>query len=220
MLAKDIISENIPPLKTTDTGEKAIEWMYEFKLTHLPLVENKKFLGLVSEDDILDFNDTKEQLGKFLKNLQKPYVLEQEHVYDVMRIATNLRSSVIPVVDTEMNYLGIITAQSLIFHFSKMSSISDPGGIIILELNSKNDYVLSEIARIVESNDAHVLSLSLNTLSSGKQIVTLKVDVGEINHIIATFERFEYTVQAYFDDNDLNDVYKDRYDALMNYLNI
>lgn len=220
MLAKDIISENIPPLKTTDTGEKAIEWMYEFKLTHLPLVENKKFLGLVSEDDILDFNDTKEQLGKFLKNLQKPYVLEQEHVYDVMRIATNLRSSVIPVVDTEMNYLGIITAQSLIFHFSKMSSISDPGGIIILELNSKNDYVLSEIARIVESNDAHVLSLSLNTLASGKHIVTLKVDVGEINHIIATFERFEYTVQAYFDDNDLNDVYKDRYDALMNYLNI
>ncbi|MFN0276259.1 MAG: CBS domain-containing protein [Chitinophagales bacterium] len=220
MLAKDIISESIPPLKTTDTGEKAIEWMYEFKLTHLPLVENKKFLGLVGEDDILDFNDTKEQLGTFLKNLQKPYVLELEHIYDVMRLATNLRSSVIPVVDAEMNYLGIITAQSLIFHFSKMSSISDPGGIIILELNTKNDYVLSEIARIVESNDAHVLSMSLNMEASGKYIVTLKLDVGEIKHIIATFERFEYTVQAYFDENDLNDVYKDRYDALMNYLNI
>jgi CBS domain-containing protein len=220
MLAKDIISENIPPLKTTDTGEKAIEWMYEFKLTHLPLVENKKYLGLVSEDDILDFNDTKEQLGAYLKNLQKPCVFEHEHVYDIMRLATNLRSSVIPVVDQQMQYLGIITAQSLVFHFSKMSSISDPGGIIILEVNSKNDYVLSEIARIVESNDAHILNMSINAEPSGKYIVTCKIDVTEIKHIIATFERFEYTVQAYFDENELNDVYKDRYDALMNYLNI
>ncbi|MBC8047546.1 MAG: CBS domain-containing protein [Fimbriimonadaceae bacterium] len=220
MLAKDIISENIPPLKTSDTGEKAIEWMYEFKLTHLPLVENKKYLGLVSEDDILDFNDTKEQLGKFLKNLNKPYVIESEHIYDVMRVATNLRSSVIPVVDTEMNYLGIITTQSILFYFSKMTSISDPGGILILELNSKNDYVLSDIARIVESNDAHILSMNLNTEASGKHVVTLKVDVAEIKHIIATFERFEYVVQAYFDESDMNEVYKDRYDALMNYLNI
>lgn len=220
MLARDIISENIPPLKPTDTGEKAIEWMYEFKLTHLPLVENKKYIGLVSEDDILDFNDTKEQLGKFLKNLNKPYVIESEHIFDVMRVATNLRSSVIPVVNEDMDYLGIITLQSILFYFSKLSSIADPGGIIILELNSKHDYVLSDIARLVESNDAHILSMSLNTDGSGKQIVTLKVDVVEIKHIIATFERYEYTVQAYFDESDMNEIYKDRYDALMNYLNI
>ncbi|MBC8173340.1 MAG: CBS domain-containing protein [Chitinophagales bacterium] len=221
MLASDIISTTIPPLKTSDSGEKAIEWMYEFKLTHLPLVENKKYIGLVSEDDILDFNNTKEQLGKYLKNLNKPYVIENEHMYDVLRLAVNLRSTVIPVVDTDMNYLGIITMESILHHFAKMSSISDPGGIIILELNSKNDYVLSDIARIVESNDAHILSMALQgDVASGKQTVTIKVDVAEIKHIIATFERFDYVVQAYFDESDMNEVYKDRYDSLMNYLNI
>ena len=103
MLAKDIISENIPPLKIKDTGAKAIEWMYEFKLSHLPLVDHQNYIGLVSEEDILDFNDTHEQLGKFLKNLYKPFVKDTEHIYEVLRVAANLKTTVIPVI-SRINY--------------------------------------------------------------------------------------------------------------------
>ena len=221
MLAKDIISENVPPLKIKDTGDKAIEWMYEFKLTHLPLVENKKYMGLVSEDDILDFNNTHEQLGKFLKNLYKPFVKDTEHIYEVLRVAAGLKSSIIPVVDSKQNYLGLITLQSLLFNFAKMTAISEPGGVIILELNNKTDYVLSDIARIVESNGAHILSLYFNVdTETGKHAVTLKVDSTEIKHIVATFERYEYSVKAFFQESDMGEIIKDRYDSLMNYLNI
>ncbi len=221
MLAKDIISENVPPLKIKDTGDKAIEWMYEFKLTHLPLVENKKYMGLVSEDDILDFNNTHEQLGKFLKNLYKPFVKDTEHIYEVLRVAAGLKSTIIPVVDNKQNYLGLITLQSLLFNFAKMTAISEPGGVIILELNNKTDYVLSDIARIVESNGAHILSLYFNVDSdSGKHAVTIKVDSTEIKHIVATFERYEYAVKAFFQESDMGEIIKDRYDSLMNYLNI
>lgn len=221
MLAKDIISENIPPLKVTDTGEKAVEWMYEFKLTHLPLVDNMKYVGLVSEDDILDFNDTQEQLGKFLKNLYKPFVLEGEHLYEVLRVAVNLKTTIIPVIDLEQNYLGLITLQSLLTHFAQMSSISEPGGVIIIELNNKTDYVLSDIARIVESNGAHILSFYFNIdHETGKYAVTIKVDSTEIKHIVATFERYEYIVKAFFQESDMVEIIRDRYDSLMNYLNI
>ena len=221
MLAKDIISENVPPLKIKDTGDKAIEWMYEFKLTHLPLVENKKYMGLVSEDDILDFNNTHEQLGKFLKNLYKPFVKDTEHIYEVLRVAAGLKSSIIPVVDSKQNYLGLITLQSLLFNFAKMTAISEPGGVIILELMNRTDYVLSDIARIVESNGAHILSLYFNVdTDSGKHTVTLKVDSTEIKHIVATFERYEYSVKAFFQESDMGEIIKDRYDSLMNYLNI
>lgn len=221
MLAKDIVSENIPPLKITDRGDKAIEWMYEFKLSHLPLVDNKKYIGLVSEDDILDFNNTHEQLKKFVKNLYKPFVNENEHIYEVLRVAVNLKTTVIPVVDKKMNYLGIITLQSLLYNFAKMSSISEPGGIIMLELNQKTDYVLSDIARIVEGNDAHILSSYFNIdPDNGKYAVTLKVDVTDIKHIVATFERYEYEVKAYFQESDMEEVIKDRYDSLMKYLKI
>jgi len=221
VLAKDIISENVPPLKIKDTGDKAIEWMYEFKLTHLPLVENKKYMGLVSEDDILDFNNTHEQLGKFLKNLYKPFVKDTEHIYEVLRVAAGLKSSIIPVVDSKQNYLGLITLQSLLFNFAKMTAISEPGGVIILELMNRTDYVLSDIARIVESNGAHILSLYFNVdTDSGKHTVTLKVDSTEIKHIVATFERYEYSVKAFFQESDMGEIIKDRYDSLMNYLNI
>ena len=221
MLAQEIISDNIPPLKGSDTGDKAIEWMMEFKLSHLPLVENKKYLGLVSEDDILDFNNTSEKLSKFVRNLYKPFVLQSEHIFEVLRVATTLKSTIIPVVDAEMNYLGVITMQSLLYSFAKMSSISDTGGVIVLELSSKTDYVLSDIARIVESNDAHILNMFLNRNADDDTFsVLLKVDVTDIRAIVATFNRFEYIVKAYFDETDMGDIYKDRFDSLMNYLNI
>ncbi len=221
MLAKDLISENIPPLKVKDTGTKAIEWMYEFKLSHLPLVDQKKYIGLVSEEDILDFNNTNEQLGKFLRNLYKPFVKESEHIYEVLRVAATLKSTVIPVIDAEENYLGLITLQSLLFNFAKMTGISEPGGVIILELNQKTDYVLSDIARMVESNDAHILNLYFNQdPDTGKHTITMKVDTTEVKHIVATFERYEYHVHAFFQESDLSDMLKDRYDALMNFLNI
>lgn len=220
MLAKDIITENIPPLKSSDTGEKAIDWMMEFKLSHLPLVDNRVYIGLVSEEDILDFNDTTEKLGAYLKNLYKPYVKASEHIFEVLRVAAGLNSPVIPVVDEEMHYLGMITLQSLLYHFAAMTSISGAGGVIVLELGNKKDYVLSDIARIVESNDAHILSSFVHQHGEDSHAVTIKVDKTDIRHIIATFERFEYEVKAYFEETDLGEIYKDRFDSLMNYLNI
>jgi predicted transcriptional regulator len=220
VLAKNIVTENIPPLKSSDTGEKAIDWMIEFKLSHLPLVDNKKYIGLVSEDDILDFNDTTEKLGVYLKNLYKPYVKDNEHIFEVLRVASGLNTPVIPVVDDNMEYLGMITLQSLLTHFSAMTSISGTGGVIVLDLAGKKDYVLSDIVRIVESNDAHVLSMFINEQSAESHTLTIKVDKTDIRHIIATFERFEYDVQAYFEESDLGEIYKDRFDSLMNYLNI
>ena len=167
MLARDIITENIPPLKSSDTGERAIDWMIEFKLSHLPLVDNKKYLGLVSEEDILDLNDTAEKLGNYLKNLYKPYVLADEHIFEVLRVSATLNSPVIPVVDADMNYMGMITLQSLLYHFASMTSIKGTGGVIVLDLISKSDYVLSDIARIVESNGAHILSLFMDNHIQG-----------------------------------------------------
>ncbi len=220
MLARDIVTENIPPLKSSDTGERAIDWMIEFKLSHLPLVENRQYLGLVSEEDILDFNDTTEKLGAYLKNLNKPYVLGSEHVFEVLRVAAGLQTPVIPVVDEQMQYQGMITLQSLLFHFARLTSISDTGAVIVLDLGNKSDIVVSDIVRLVESNNAHVLSLFVDHHIQEHHMLTIKVDTTDIRHIIATFERFEYVVKAYFEESDLGDIYKDRYDSFMKYLNI
>ena len=105
----------------------------------------------------------------------------------------------------------------------KIGSVTREGreAKFIIELNNKTDYVLSDIARIVEGNDAHILSLYFNVEpDSGKHAVTIKVDSTEIKHIVATFERYQYQVKAYFQESDMVEIIKDRYDSLMNYLNI
>lgn len=220
MIAKHLITDGILPLKTSDTGRIALSWMEDFRIMHLPIVNNEILLGLISEFDIYSFNDFDEPLGSHALSLVKPYVTEHQHIYDVLRMAQQFHLTLIPVVDEHQNYLGAITMQSLLEHFATSLSVHEPGGVIVLEL-SVNDFVLSEIARIVESNDTKILSMLVNSYSDSTKIeVTLKLNRVDVGAILKTFSRFNYTVLASFAENSDQDDIRNRYDSLMNYLNI
>ena len=104
--------------------------------------------------------------------------------------------------------------------FAKITSVESPGGIIVLELNSK-DYSLSEIANIIESNDAKVLGIYVSSFpDSTKLEVTIKLNKMDIKPVLQTFGRFNYSVKASFSEEQDNDILKERFDSLMNYLNI
>jgi predicted transcriptional regulator len=220
MIAKQLITHLIPPLKTSDTGERAINWMQEFNVNHLPIVNNEQFLGLISEDDILDMNDLFAPIGNHTLSLFRPFVKEYVHIYEVIKICCELNLTIIPVVDEKENYVGVITLQALVQYFGTLSAIRENGGIIVLEMN-KNDYSLSEIARIVESNNALILSNYVSSRPDSTRIlVTLKLNIPDLKHVVATFERFNYTVLASYQETEYFDQLKERYDSLMNYLNI
>lgn len=220
MIAKEIISDIIPPLKTSDSASKALKFMNEFHVGHLPIVNNAQFLGLISEEDILDLSKPDEPIGNHALSLSKVTVNENQHIYEVIKIASGLKLTLVPVVDDHKTYVGCITLKCLVDSLAKINAIKDPGGVIMLEINS-NDYSLAEIARLVESNDASILSAYLNSpVNSSKMSVTLKINKTDLKHIIATFERFEYNVTAYYQESDYNDYLKDRLDSFINYLNI
>ncbi len=221
MTALDLISDIIPPLKTSDSGTRALSFMNEFHVSHLPIVNNKQFLGLIGEDDIIDLNEPDEPIGNHSLSLVKPYVNENQHIYEVIKVVNELKLTIVPVLSVkEKQYLGCITLDRLVAFFGKLNSTAEPGGIIMLSIN-QNDYSLSEISRIVESNDARLLSVqTLMPPNSTKMIVNIKVNKTDISHILATFERFEYEVSAYYHESDHLDQLKDRYDSLMHYLNV
>ncbi len=219
MIAKEIISDSIPPLKTSDTGQQALNWMNEFLVRHLPIVNNTQLLGLISDDEVLDMNDLNEPIGNYSMKYTKPCIRQTAHLLDALRLFEELKISIVPVCDDESNYLGVITLQSLLGNFAKYSSIREPGGIIVLKM-AINDYSLSEIARIVESSNASILTLfTTNHIDSTQLEVTLKINRDDVKDVIATFERFNYTISGYYHKSDMNDFLKDRYDSLMNYLN-
>jgi acetoin utilization protein AcuB len=221
MVAKDLISEVIPSLKTSDLGQTALNWMEIFKISHLPIVNNQEFLGLISDTDIYDMNQPNEPIGNHELTLYKPYVTTEQHIFEVIGLASRLKLSVVPVLDSKNNYKGVITSNDLIRHIAGISSMDQPGGIIVLEVIER-DYSLSQIAQIVESNNVRILSMYI-TSSPGSTLleVTLKVNTSDLVSVIRTFERYNYEVKTWVTDNDSMDrFYTERFDLLMKYLNI
>ncbi|MBS3768615.1 MAG: CBS domain-containing protein [Bacteroidales bacterium] len=220
MVAKDLISDDIAPVKTSDTGLEALNWMVFYKVSHLPIVNNQKLLGLIAEDDIYELNSPEEPIGNHRLSLFRPYVYANQHPYEVLEVASRLRLTVIPVISEEDEYMGMIKMVNLMHYFARLSAIEKSGGIIVLDLHI-NDYSLSEIAQIVESNDAKILSLYIKSQPDSVRIeVTLKLNVSDLTSIIQTFNRYDYEVKASFMEVDQQeDLYNSRFDHLMRYLN-
>jgi CBS domain-containing protein len=221
MVAIDLISDIIPSLKTSDTGQTALNWMEIFRISHLPIVNNQDFLGLISDADIYDMNQPEEPIGNHELTLLKPFVTTDQHLFEVIGLASRLKLSVVPVLDSNNHYKGVITTNDLIRHIAGTSSLDQPGGIIVLEMIER-DYSLSQIAQIIESNNVKVLSMYITSpAESTKLEVTIKVNSTDLLSIIRTFERYNYDVKTWVTTNDSIDrFYSERFDLLMKYLNM
>ncbi len=221
MIAKQLINDSIVPLKASDTSATALSWMDDYRTVHLPVVDkNMDFLGLISEKDIFDMSDFDRPINDYSLSLNKSYINEYKHIYDVIRLVSDLKISVVPVLDNDNKYLGCIMLKDIVNEFAEMSAVKNPGGIIVLEM-SINDYSLSEIAQIIESNDAKVLSLMVTShKDSTKLELTLKINKIDISSIIQTFNRYNYLIKASYSEKDDIDDLKDRFDSFMKYLNI
>ena len=219
MIASTLLSMNIVPLLTSETGAEALSIMSDFYIKHLPIVNNKELLGVLSENDILN-NDVEEAVGSYQLSMTKPYVKSSDHLYEVLRVLSDHHLTVVPVVDHENNYLGLITQEDLLRFFATSGSFTEPGSIIVIEI-SKRDYSLAEIAQIVESESAAILSSFITTnLESSHVDVTLKINKQDISRILASLVRYEYQIKASFQESQYFDTLSDRFDSLMTYLNV
>jgi len=220
MVAENLISTAILPLKTSDTGEDALKVMDDFYVRHLPIVNTKQLLGVISEDDIL-LHNVMEPVGSYALSMIRPYVRDTDHIYEVMRLLAENQLTIIPVIDAEGDYMGMISLEDVLNHFAQTGSFTEPGSIIVLEIQ-RRDYSLSEISRIVESEGAVILSSFITSHMSDASLidVTLKINKQTIQGIMATFERFGYEIKASFNESDYLESLQERYDSLMSYLNV
>ena len=208
------------PLKTSDTGKTALSWMEDYKLSHLPIVNNEEFLGLISEMDIYALNDFESPLGNHTLSLKNPYVYTYQPLFDILKQVNALDLTLIPVLDEKQRYAGSITLQKLLAKTAEILSLDNPGGLLFLEM-SINDYSLTEIANIVESNDVKILnSVVINQPESTRVEVVIKLNTPEIQRVVQTFERYNYLVKAVVADPYDEDGLRKNYDSLMKYLNI
>lgn len=221
MLAKDLYSDVIPSLKTSDTGLDALNWMEVFRVSHLPIVNNRVFLGLITDLDIYDLNKADEPLGNHTISLMKPYVFYYQHIYEVVALAARLKLTVVPVLNEQMEYLGVISQSELLHRMADIIAAHTPGGIIELELGQR-DYSLAEISRIVEDSDAKILSLYVKENQETNSLhLCIKLNRTDLRPVLHAIDRYGYKINASFSENDLlDDGAMKNYDALMMFLNV
>ncbi len=221
LIAKDLISETIAAVSPNEKGEKALSMMNVFQVRHLPIVHNGKLINILDEDDILKNGFDKPISDYDLKD-NKKFVNHNCHIFNIIdRLAKN-DLSLIPVIDDNDQYLGCISQQDLFQYFGDIFTFEFPGSIIELTVKVR-DYSLQEISHIVESEHSSIIGLMINDHDPKDNFmeIIIKLNKKNISGIISAFERFGYKIKAsYSSDNYSLDILKDRYDALMHYLNV
>lgn len=221
MLASELINQMIPPLKLTDTTAHAIVWMDEFRCNQLPVVHKGEFLGLVSEDLILD----QEAEVTLIKDLELEChhckVDQSAHFYDIIKLASGNDIELVGVVDGKNQFVGVITIKDTISALSQTLAVQSSGAVLIISLKSI-DYSLSEISRLVETEGYKILSTSIKKdISNGEMLkLTMKVNSEDVSRLVATLERFSYKVIAQLQDKNDLDSDQERIDILFKYLDI
>jgi predicted transcriptional regulator len=218
MMASAFIDPSIVPLKISDSVAVAIDFFKEFSVRQLPVVQDNICIGILSLDEI------EEELADITVldfiNLNYSFASNYDHIYEVMRAISEQSLTLFPIIDENNNYLGCITLASLFKNYINCAAFSQPGSIVVLEMDKKN-YSLAEIARIVESENKVILSSLLSSNGESDRLeITLKLNSAQIQNLLSTFERFGYNIKATFDEEDVKDTLKNRYESLMTYLNV
>ncbi len=221
MITGELINDMMPALKKSDMAENALIWMEELKTNELPVVEESKFLGLISEEDIMEGNDLNRKIGDFNYHCERCVVNNSKHFFEAIRILQEYNAEVIAVLDKENKYLGVITYKDLLQAFAQSITIQSQGGIMILSLKMY-DYSLAEVARLIEADGGKVLGsyITGHKDDESKIYLTLKINKEDLTTVTATLERFGHQVVAKFHEAAGTGNEQERLDNFLKYLDI
>lgn len=220
MLASELIDPMIPALKPTDTVGQALDWMQEHRVGQLVVVDQQEYKGLVTEDLLLDISDDERPLSEVMRLFEHLYVYENQHLYELLNLILEHRMQVIAVVSDDREFIGTVAVGELLKQFAQLLGVQEAGAILILALNER-DYSMAEISRLIESNNVRIIGSYFTGAAYGmpeRSRLTLKLNRKEITPVVATLERFGYTIEAAFANTPIESIDQERLDLLLRYL--
>jgi acetoin utilization protein AcuB len=219
MLNQQLISSEITPLHPDQTVAEALAKMEADALSHLPVVAEGVFVGIVAEDDLLD-EDEHHKISTLQDRLLHFSVMADDHFSTAASIMSGRHLSLIPVVAANKEYVGSIDKSVLFEQLIQMTGIMTGGALVVIEMEP-TAFSISEISKLVETNDAHItqLNTSINEVS-GLLTATIRINKQEVSDIIATLQRYEYHVVYYSGEEQYENELRRNYHHLMSFLNI
>ncbi len=221
MTVSELINPNIPPLRPGDSLEFAQSWLNEFKISALPVVEDGRYLGMVTEMALLDHLDAAGLVSDLPLENSTLSIPPQSHFSEFLKISSRYGLDSLAVVSENNQYEGVICLKDCATALSNTLSIQSEGGILEVSLY-RIDYSLSQISRLIESENAKVLVayLQIDPNDHRKLILTLKLDQKDLSRIVATLARFDYQIVGRYDDSTTEPINIDRLDILFRLFDI
>lgn len=214
----DYINNDIKAIAIDDTIESVQDFFADLSFSHFPVLENGIYIGSISGDDVETF-DAEKKVFDYRYTLEGFFARKNMIWLDLLEIFARNHTGIVPVLDEKNNYIGYYEITDIIKFFHETPFLKEMGGIIIVEKDI-NDYSMSQVSQIVESNNGKLLGMFVSSAEADKIQITIKITLGSMNDIIQTFRRYNYEIiSEHQEDNYLNAL-KERSDYLDKYLNI
>ncbi|MCK9481099.1 MAG: CBS domain-containing protein [Bacteroidia bacterium] len=223
MISSQLLNPNLFPLQAS-MGVLEAEMLFEqAQVFYLPVLSpEKQVLGLLCLDRMLELKAANQHdLQAVLDKLITTTILPDScHYFEIINLLNRSESDVLPVVNEQGQYVGCVSLHEIIRQAANLLSVEYPGAIVVVETDVKN-YSLADIVRLIEGNDCKVLGIEIVEVPRSSKIhVHIKLNTGVLRSLLASFERFGYTVYAHFMRQDIADDTDDKYRQLMNYLDL
>lgn len=217
MNINEYILKEIKPLRLKDTVKSAQKVFENYPITHFPVIKNNKLLGAFSEDDIQTLENKESELGSYAHLLHSFFADEKVTMIELLKKFADNDTNIIPVLNEFKEYIGYFDLRDVLTIFSTSPFMREESETLIIEKRI-NDYSMSEIVQIIESNGGKLLGLYISEKKADMIRVTAKIISKEINEIMQTFRRYDYKIISMHENDLYLENLKNRSEYLQKYL--
>lgn len=219
MNINDYILKEIDALTLDSTVKSAQKLCGNLPITHVPIIKKDKLIGCFAEDDIQTIENTNRELKEYEYLLQHFHTDEKASLLELISLFAEHDSNLIPVLDKNQNYIGYYELGDLLDVFADSPFLRRDNQTLVIE-KAKTDFSMSQVSQIVESNNAKLLGLYVSDETTDTVKITLKIASEEMNEIIQTFRRYDYSVVTEHADDEYLEELKERAEYFKRYLEI
>ncbi len=212
------ILTTITVFKADDSLKNIIKFFKNTTYSHVAIAEEGRFLGVLSEDDLENFKEVK-KIGDYRYNLESFFVRNETSWLDVLETFTRNNANLVPILDEGEKVTGYYDLNDVVSEFIDTPFFTEPGGILVVAKGIKN-YSFSEIAQIVETNNARLIGGFITDMHNDVVQITIKISSTDLNEITQTFRRYNYSILFGNEDDQFLENLKERSDYLNKYLNV
>ncbi len=217
MNINDYIRNDFNPLTLENTVKDALEIFQIYPVTHIPITEKDRYIGCISQSDIIAIDQPEETLRKQQDFLETFQINREESILELLQKFGNEDTNVLPAV-LQQKYIGYFELNDILDVLTQSPFFNSNGFILIVQKNNK-EYAMSEVAQIIESNKGMLLGAYISNHTEDKTELTLKIASQEINEIIQSFRRYKYTILTKHQDDFYLEELKNRSEYLQKFLN-